>query len=103
VCWLDERDGVNPYAGLLAWADGVVCSPDSVNMLSEACATGVPVFVADPHRATGRIRAFIDALSAMGRIRPLDDALAAFPVEPLRETARAAAEVRARLNLAGAA
>jgi mitochondrial fission protein ELM1 len=101
VCWLDERDGANPYPGLLAWADCIVCSPDSVNMLSEACATGVPVFVADPRRATGRIRAFIDALAAMGRIRPLDDALAGFPVEPLRETARVAAEVRARLNLAG--
>lgn len=99
VCWLDEGDGANPYAGLLAWADCIVCSPDSINMLSEACATRVPVFVADPQCASGRIRAFIDALSAMGRIRPLDGALAAFPVEPLRETTRAAAEVRARLAL----
>lgn len=99
TCWLDERDGANPYPGMLAWADRIVCSPDSVNMLSEACATAAPVFVADPLCASGRIRAFIDALAAMGRIRPLDDALAAFPVEPLRETARAAAEVRARLAL----
>lgn len=102
-CWFDERDGVNPYPGMLGWADGIVCSPDSVNMLSEACATRAPVFVADPHHATGRIRAFIDALAAMGRIRPLDDVLAAFPVDPLRETVRVAAEVRVRLNLVGAA
>ncbi len=103
TCWLGERDGVNPYPGMLGWAECIVCSPDSVNMLSEACATRVPVFVADPWRATGRIRAFLDALTARGRVRPLDAALAAFPVEPLRETVRVAAEVRARLGLVGAA
>ena len=43
----DDADD-NPYPGLLAWADRIVCTPDSVNMLSEACATRVPVFVIDP-------------------------------------------------------
>jgi mitochondrial fission protein ELM1 len=99
ICWLDERDGTNPYPGMLAWADRIVCSPDSVNMLSEACATIAPVFVAGPWHATGRIRGFLDGLSALGRTRPLDDTLAAFQVEPLRETARVAAEIRARLQL----
>lgn len=103
ACWLDEGDGANPYAGMLGWADCIVCSPDSVNMLSEACATRAPVFVADPGRATGRIRDFIDELAARGRILPLDGVLTPFAVEPLRETARVAAEVRARLDLAGAA
>lgn len=99
-CWIDDRDGINPYAGLLAWADRIVCTPDSVNMLSEAAATRAPVFIADPGIARGRLRAFLDALSSRGRIRPLDGALAPFAVEPLRETARVAAEVRARLGLA---
>jgi mitochondrial fission protein ELM1 len=90
----------NPYPGLLAWADRIVCTPDSVNMVSEACATRVPVFVIDPAGARGRLRRFHDSLKARGRIRAMDDALAAFAVEPLRETARVAAEVRARLGLA---
>ena len=97
--WLDASDGDNPYPGMLAWADRIVCSPDSVNMISEACATTVPVFVFDPGRARGRLRVFLDALLARGRIRAADATLAAFNVEPLRETARVAAEVQARLGL----
>ena len=97
-CWLDERDGANPYAGLLGWADRIVCTPDSVNMVSEAAATRAPVFVADPGIAQGRLRMFLESLSARGRIRALDGAMEPFPVEPLRETARVAAEVRARLT-----
>ena len=99
VCWTGPGDGANPYAGLLAWADRIVCSADSVNMLSEASATRVPVFVAEPDRVRGRPRQFIDALLSRGRLRALDAALAPFDVEPLRETARIAALVRARLDL----
>lgn len=88
----------NPYPGLLAWADRIVCTPDSVNMLSEACATRVPVFVIEPARTRGRLRRLHDSLLALGRIRALDDVLEVFAVEPLRETARVAAAVRARLG-----
>jgi uncharacterized protein len=97
VVWRDASDGPNPYSGLLAWADRIVCSPDSVNMISEACATRVPVFVFDPGRVRGRPRAFLDALLALGRIRSMDTMLAPFDAEPLRETARIAALVAERL------
>ena len=99
VCWTGPGDGANPYAGLLAWADRIVSSADSVNMLSEASATRVPVFVAEPDGVRGRPRQFIDALLSRGRVRALDAALAPFDVVPLRETARIAALVRARLGL----
>lgn len=98
VVWRGERDGANPYPGLLAWADRIVCSPDSVNMISEACATDAPVFVFDPARVRGRPRRFLDALLARGRIRAMDARLAPFDAEPLRETARVAARVRERLG-----
>jgi mitochondrial fission protein ELM1 len=97
LSWLGEEDGQNPYAGLLAWADRIVWSPDSVHMVSEACATRLPVFVFDPQRARGRVRMFLDTLLQRGRIRAMDPMLAPFEVEPLRETARVAEEVRARL------
>jgi mitochondrial fission protein ELM1 len=90
-------DSDNPYAGLLAWADRIVCTADSVNMLSEACATHAPVFVLGREAINGRLRRFHDALDRMGRVRAFDDALAPYAVEPLRETARVAAEVRRRL------
>lgn len=99
VVWCGDTDGANPYEGLLAWADRIVCSPDSVNMVSEACATGAPVFVFDPSRVSGRPRRFLDSLLARGRIRTMDTQLAPFDVEPLRETARVAVLVRERLSL----
>lgn len=99
MIWSSEIDGANPYAGVLAWADRIVCSADSVNMVSEACATRVPVFVFDPNHVSGRPRRFLDALLAQGRIRPMDMQLASFAAEPLRETARVAALVKQRLSL----
>lgn len=99
VVWRGPDDGPNPYAGLLAWADRIVCSPDSVNMISEACATRVPVFVFDPARVRGRPRAFLDTLLARGRIRAMDATLAPFDAVPLRECARVAEALRIRLGL----
>lgn len=99
VVWTGPADGANPYPGLLACADRIVCTADSVNMLSEACATPVPVFVAGIDRLKGRPRRFIDSLLGLGRVRPFDDTLAPFAVTPLRETARVAAEVQRRLGL----
>lgn len=102
VLWLNAQDGVNPYAGILAWADRIIATPDSVNMISEACATSVPVFIATPELATGRLRNFIERLLVLGRVRRQEDEPTIFPVVPLRETARVAALVRERLSLPGA-
>lgn len=99
MLWCDASDGPNPYAGLLAWADRIVCTPESVNMVSEACGTRVPVQVFEPDRVGGRPRRFLDALIARGRIHDLAEGSLAFDGEPLRETARIAAAVRARLDL----
>ena len=97
VVWCGEAEGINPYPGLLAWADRIVVSADSVNMVSEACATHAPVFVFDPTSVSGRPRRFLDSLLARGRIRAMDATLAPFEVQALRETARVAALVRERL------
>lgn len=37
----------NPYLGMLAWADRLIVTGDSIAMLSEACATGKPVTMFD--------------------------------------------------------
>ncbi len=98
IAWADERDGPNPYAGLLGWADRIVCTADSVNMLSEACATDVPVHAAGIDGLRGRPRRFAESLLGLGRVQPLSETLASFPVTPLRETARVAMEVAGRLR-----
>lgn len=97
--WFDAGDGENPYAGAVAWADRIVVSPDSVNMVSEACATACPVYVPEPQRASGRVRRYLDTMLARGRIQPLGKLPDDHPAEPLRETARIAALVRDRLSL----
>jgi hypothetical protein len=97
--WFDASDGDNLYDGALACAQRVVLTPDSVNMVSEACATALPVFVAEPARASGHIAGFLQSLVARGRVRAQRNALEEFECEPLRETARVAAELRRRLSL----
>ena len=99
VRWRDTGDGANPYAGLLAYADRLLCTPDSVNMLSEAAATWAPLYLWSPATIVGRPRHFIDTLLASGRARAWDGAPQSFDVQPLRETARIARAVRERLFL----
>lgn len=101
VIWSDGGDGTNPYAGLLGWADRIVVTPDSVNLLSEACATRAPVAVLLPGSAQGRMARFQQSLRETGRLCADAGQLPerAQGIVPLRETGRIAAEVRARLGL----
>lgn len=47
-CWADKGD--NPYLGLLAFADNIIVSGDSVSMCCEACGTGKQVFIYAPEK-----------------------------------------------------
>ena len=102
VRWFAPADGDagedNPYPGMLAWGDRIVCTPDSVNMISEACATHVPVLVLGMDGSDGRLRRFHESMRARGRVQGLDGGWPLGKVEPLRETARVAAIVRERLR-----
>jgi len=99
LIWFSDDDGPNPYAGVLAHAERLVVSPDSVNLLSEACATGVPVLTHAPRPPSSRVGAFLRELVESGRVRPLRASFSAWQTEPLRELARVASEVRSRLGL----
>lgn len=91
--WSSEADGPNPYAGLLAWADRIVVTPDSVNMLSEACASDASACTFAPRRIGGKFAALHAALVAAGHLCDLDAAFAGATTTPLRETADVAAAV----------
>ena len=71
--------GENPYLGFLASADAVVVTADSVSMISEACATTAPVFVALPELAGPRHRRLIATLHRAGHVRLLGDDLSPWP------------------------
>lgn len=92
--WLDDGDGENPYPGLLAWAERIIVSPDSVNMISEACATEVPVWVPGMALARGRHARFLDTLHARGRIRSDADDATPWPIVPLIELPAIVQQVR---------
>lgn len=94
--WANDCDGDNPYAGLLGWADCFIVTPDSVNMLSEACATGKPVstFATGPLR--GKLARFHALLHERGHLHGLDASAQITP--PLQETAAIAANVRERFQ-----
>ncbi len=105
LVWIDEADGANPYAGLLAWADRIVCTGDSVNMVSEACATRAPVRVYGLQQVRGRPRRFLDELLDIRRLLAFegDADFQPFSGEPLRESERVAALLRPWLLQAGSA
>ena len=90
--WHGAGDGINPYPGVLAWSDRLLVSPDSVNMLSEAAACGVPVHSVVSAPLPPRLARFHAALRAGGWLLDADAAYGA--PAPLRETAAIAARVR---------
>ncbi|MBN8726911.1 MAG: mitochondrial fission ELM1 family protein [Xanthomonadales bacterium] len=88
--------GENPYAGFLGWADRIVVTPDSVNMLSEAAATGEPVYTFAPNPIVGKLARLHGALYASGHLRRLDDHSHRPLPPPLAETSAIAELVRER-------
>lgn len=86
----------NPYMGYLATADIIVVTADSVSMISEACATTSPVYVALPQLAGPRHRILVESLAQAGQVRPFAHSLAGWPRVPLDESGRVADEIRRR-------
>lgn len=98
MVWRHEGDGRNPFSGALGWAQRMVVTPDSVNMLSEACATGVAVHTLVRGRLPLRLARFHARLRGRGLLHDID-APAPDRQTPLRESVRVAEQVRWRLTL----
>lgn len=92
--------GDNPYFGMLALADAIVVTEDSVSMTSEAVATGKPVYVAPLAGESRRLRRFHRMLMDDGITRPFDGSFARWSYAPPDDTAHAAAEIRSRFGWA---
>jgi mitochondrial fission protein ELM1 len=93
--WIWDGSGANPYLAMLASADAILVTGDSVSMVSEAAATGSPVHVIEVEGAHPRLAAFHAALRARGATRPFRGRLERWSYPPLDDTARVAARVRA--------
>jgi mitochondrial fission protein ELM1 len=98
IVWTGSADGANPYPGILAWADRLVVTPDSVNMLSEACAVGVPVHTFTSVPLDEKLGRFHAELRAAGLLHDVG-AVTGVRQRALRETAAVAGEVRRHVGL----
>lgn len=62
LCWIDSNDGENPYLSLLANSDILMVTSDSINMVSEACATDKPVIAVAQDNISPKHKRFIESL-----------------------------------------
>lgn len=88
----------NPYFGLLAWADAVVVTADSVNMICEAAATGKPVHTFQLDTRSERARKFQESILQKGIARPFKGRIEHWSYPPLDETGRAAKQIQMLLD-----
>jgi len=91
-----DGHGDNPYFGMLACADCLLVTDDSINMASEAAATGKPLAIYPLLEEGGKTARFHEALIAAGyaeRFRGIPTTHAM----PLDETSRIAAKVASLL------
>lgn len=92
-----DGQGRNPYFAMLALADYIVVTEDSVSMASEAVSTGKPVYVAALSGGSPKLRRFHENLQVQGYTRPFAGVLESWSYDPPRDTLKAAQEIRKRM------
>ncbi len=96
--FLWDGTGPNPYFGMLALADALIVTSDSVAMVSEAASTGKPVHVIDLPGNAPKFQRFHDMLRADGITRPFTGRLDHWTYAPMDDTAQLAARVQTLLD-----
>jgi mitochondrial fission protein ELM1 len=91
--------GDNPYFGMLALADVILVTGESVSMVSEACYSGKPVYTIDLQSRNKRLIRFHELMRERGYARPFQGTLEEWtPPARLDETRRHGAAIRALLD-----
>lgn len=93
-----DGQGDNPYFGMLALADAIAVTSDSVSMVSEACSTGKPVYIIELDGGTRRFRRFHEGLRMDGITRPFTGDYDPWQYQPLDDTDRVADTTKAMLE-----
>jgi len=83
-----DGTGDNPYFGILGSADVILVTSDSVNMVSEACASGRPVYIYGLPGGSRKFTRFHEALYLRGYARPYRGSLEPLPNNRLYELTR---------------
>ena len=97
--WDWESKGENPYYAMLGTADTILVTADSVNMASEACSTGKPVYVIPLAGGSDKFRLFHQALRDDGMTRPFKGKLEKWSYTPLNDVQLVANRVRQMMGI----
>ena len=97
-CFFWDGTGENPYQGMLAWADTILVTADSVSMLGDAATTGKPVYMIKMDGGSARFDKFHQNLIAHGAVRPFEGVLEHWNYEPLHEAANIAETILQRIS-----
>jgi len=81
-----DGEGENPYLSMLASANSVIVTGDSVNMVGEAIAAAAPVHVVPAPGRRSKIDAYLAALTDAGAIRMWSGALEDWERVPVNAT-----------------
>lgn len=94
-----DGSGENPYLGFLGLADAILVTADSVNMVSEACTTGKPVYVIELDGGSDKFNRFHQIMQSEGYTRPFRGKLENWTYPPLDDVGNAAREIGRRMSL----
>jgi mitochondrial fission protein ELM1 len=84
--YLWDGESENPFISLLALADTIVVTSDSVGMVGEAAATGRPVLVFEPSGGHPKNTRYLNSLRALGIVHDFVGELKGEAYEPLDST-----------------
>ena len=87
-------EGDNPYYAYLAYADTLLVTADSVSMVSEAAATGNPVYIVDLEGGDAKFARFHALMHEAGMTRPFAGKIEHWSYPPPDDTARAGLVLR---------
>lgn len=93
-----DGTGDNPYHAMLAWADAIIVTADSVSMLSDAATTGKPVYKVDLEGGSARFDRFHNHLTQKGILKTFTGAFETWSYTPLHDSQKIAQEITKALK-----
>lgn len=91
--------GPNPYLSILAKADYILVTGDSVSMLSDAGTTGKPVYIIGMEGGSPKFDRFYKALKEKNIARDFEGTLESWNYAPLNDAQLVANEIKERMDL----
>jgi mitochondrial fission protein ELM1 len=89
-----DNTGANPYFAILAWADAIFVTCDSISMITEACSTGKPVYMLRLPGGDPKFERFHNHMVQKGYVRWFDGSFNPSPTNTFNETAFVAQQVK---------